>query len=69
MAKDAALAGLQRTQTRTTKGVKVDEDALTPPDDFRTVSVFPTREDLNKVIITKMIFELDNCNEEPDTFY
>ena len=68
MARDAALAGLQRTQTRTTKGVKVDEDALTPPD-FRTVSVFPTREDLNKVIITNMIFELDNCNGEPDTFY
>jgi hypothetical protein len=30
------------------KGVELDEDSMAPPDDFRTISVFPTMEDLSK---------------------
>ena len=47
IAKDAAMEVLQRKETRQKGGV-VDEDSLTPPDDFRQMSVFPTMEDLDK---------------------
>ena len=47
IAKDAAMEALQRKETRK-RGETVDEDSLTPPDDFRQMSVFPTMEDLDK---------------------
>ena len=40
------MDGLNNKQARES-GV-VDEDTMTPPDDFRQISVFPTMEDLNK---------------------
>ena len=46
-ARDAAVEGLQRRQARN-RGVVQNEDSLTPPDDFREISVFPTARDLDK---------------------
>ncbi|KAK7499274.1 hypothetical protein BaRGS_00009534 [Batillaria attramentaria] len=48
VAKTAALEALRYTSRNREGKPEVDEDSLTPPDDFRALSVFPTMADLDK---------------------